>query len=130
MTTNNFKGIVALTEEQYEELVRVGSININGETIIYSPKTTTYVTPEKFDDELNDTSTNAVENKVIKKYVDEQIDSVKTQIMEEVTIDNNTITKNSENQLQAIGLMNEENNQVMTANDIWLACSIDIGEED
>lgn len=40
-----------------------------------------------------------------------------------VEIDNNSITKNSQDQIQAVGLINDGN--TLTANDIWLACSIE-----
>lgn len=38
-------------------------------------------------------------------------------------IDNQTITKNSQEQIQAVGL--KYNEQLLTAEDIWLACSIE-----
>lgn len=40
-----------------------------------------------------------------------------------VEIDNISITKNNQDQIQAVGLINDEN--TLTANDIWLACSIE-----
>lgn len=41
----------------------------------------------------------------------------------EIEIDNTTITKNSQEQIQSVGL--KYNEQLLTAEDIWLACSIE-----
>ena len=40
-----------------------------------------------------------------------------------IEIDNNSITKNTQGQIQSVGLINDGN--TLTANDIWLACSIE-----
>lgn len=42
-----------------------------------------------------------------------------------VEIDNISITKTTDNKLQAVGLQDETDSKILTAHDIWLACSIE-----
>ena len=42
-----------------------------------------------------------------------------------VDVDNTTITKTTDNKLQAVGLQDETDSKILTAHDIWLACSIE-----
>lgn len=58
---------------------------------------------------------------------DEIIAGIKT-IKTGSDIDGKTITKNAEDQLQAVGLL--DNDTLLTANDIYLATTIDIGDDD
>lgn len=51
-TNKNFKGIIALTDEQYETLKTTGSVEIEGKTYNYSPEDTMYVTPSNLDAEV------------------------------------------------------------------------------
>ena len=51
--TSEFKGVVSLSDEQYQELITNGSITINGETIIYNDGTI-YVTPDTDAERLNE----------------------------------------------------------------------------
>ena len=42
-----------------------------------------------------------------------------------VDVDNTTITKTTDGKLQAVGLQDETDSKILTAHDIWLACSIE-----
>ena len=44
---------------------------------------------------------------------------------QETQIDNTTITKTTDGKLQAVGLQDETDSKILTAHDIWLACSIE-----
>lgn len=44
---------------------------------------------------------------------------------QETQIDNSTITKTTDGKLQAVGLQYETDSKILTAHDIWLACSIE-----
>ena len=44
---------------------------------------------------------------------------------QETQIDNTTITKTVDSKLQAVGLQDETDSKILTAHDIWLACSIE-----
>lgn len=67
--TNNFKGVVGLTQAQFDLLKANGTIDVGGVTYTYDPSGTMYVTDS-----------------------------------ESVTIDEVTITKNDEEQIQAIAV--------------------------
>lgn len=67
--TNNFKGVVGLTEEQYNTLQSTGTLVVGDVTYIYDPTGTLYVTDS-----------------------------------EGVTIDNVTITKNEQGQIQVVAI--------------------------
>lgn len=77
---NKYRGIVYLSEEQFDILKSTGTLEFEGQTYTYSPFDTTYVTPSKFDTEMSNTSENAVQNKTIKKYVDDEIAQIETEI--------------------------------------------------
>lgn len=44
---------------------------------------------------------------------------------QETQIDNTTITKTTDGKLQSVGLQDETDSKILTAHDIWLACSIE-----
>lgn len=79
--TNNFKGVVGLTQAQFDLLKANGTIDVGGTTYTYDPSGTMYVTDS-----------------------------------ESVTIDEVTITKNNEEQIQAIAIT--DGTEIKQAKDI------------
>lgn len=76
--------------------------DLNNDPKIYFVGTTH---PDAIDAEVSTTSTNAVQNQAITKYANDLLSKAS-----KVEIDNTSITKNAQEQIQAVGVMDETNN--------------------
>lgn len=176
-TTKGFKGFVALTQEQFEELRTSGSIVVDGATYTYSPTDTVYVTPQgevvdveseqkiegrkvfnaetEFNEAITSNADISITNNVLKVLDDTDGKDMVTQYsadeivvedngaeytltlpkksgtialttdVPDVDVDNTTITKNDDGQLQAVALKDTASGMTLTAEQVWLACSIE-----
>lgn len=51
---NRFKGVLKLSNEEYEQLKTNGTLIVNGTTYVYSPKDTLYITPDKTEEKFEE----------------------------------------------------------------------------
>jgi methyl coenzyme M reductase subunit D len=110
---NLFKGVVKLTEDQYQLLKSNGSIVVNGTTIQYDDYTL-YVTDYAIDGELDLTSSNPVENKVVTKALQGKADVGDIPQNVVTTIDEQEISGNK----SFVGTLKYKNDEVATKSEI------------
>lgn len=54
MSNNLFKGVVKLTQTQFDTLKETGTLTVSDETITYSPSDTIYVVEDNMQEQLNE----------------------------------------------------------------------------
>lgn len=72
-TSEKYKGVVKLSQEQFETLRDSGSLIVDGKTYTYSPKDTMYVTPQK-----------PIDTEIFAKVGEENIFTAKNTFTEEI----------------------------------------------
>lgn len=92
----------SLVAGQLSGVYQMFTQDLNNDPKIYFVGTTH---PDAIDAEVSTTSTNAVQNQAITKYANDLLSKAS-----KVEIDNTTITKNTQEQIQAVGVMDETNN--------------------
>lgn len=120
--TNDIAGIIKGSTEDgkiYAETNGVGSVN--GWTDLKGRITGTENNISDLNSELTQVKEDIIDINTSISHIQDNI----TEVARDTEVDNTTINRNSNNKLRAIGLNDTISNQVITANDIWLACSIE-----
>lgn len=117
---NLFKGVVKLTEDQYKTLLRGGSFDFNGQTIVYDANTL-YVTDYSIDGELDVNSLNPVTNRAIALALNDKAGK------EEIPA--NVVTTNTEQDIEGnknfVGNVTKNGVNLATVEDIKVTDTLD-----
>lgn len=117
---NLFKGVVKLTEDQYKTLLKGGSFDFNGQTIVYDVNTL-YVTDYSIDGELDVNSLNPVTNRAIALALNDKAGK------EEIPA--NVVTTNTEQDIEGnknfVGNVTKNGVNLATVEDIKVTDTLD-----